>query len=167
MPRPRTRALPPDALDALAVAAPLATRWIERVLAGHDPPLSVAQYLALRSTAREPLTAADIARRAGVTNAAVSQLVSSLERAGLLERRHVEDDRRRQTLVLSKAGERALAAVSGRLRSELAFALGDLPAPELAALARLLGHLGAILEGTPPPARPAPPPPEARPPRRR
>lgn len=158
---PRPRTVSPEALDALAMAAPLATRWIERVLAGHDPPLSVAQYLALRSAVREPLAAAEIARRAGVTNAAVSQLVAGLERAGLLERRPAEDDRRRQTLVLSNLGSRTLESVTGRLRSELAFALHDLPPPEIDALARLLGHLGATLGGTPPPARPRPRPPEA------
>ncbi len=39
-PRPRTDA---DAAQALAAAAPLATRWIERLLAQHQPPLTVAR----------------------------------------------------------------------------------------------------------------------------
>jgi DNA-binding MarR family transcriptional regulator len=167
MPRPRRPRPRPEALDALVAAAPLATRWIERVLASHDPPLTVAQYLAVRAAARRPLTATDIARSAGVSTAAVSQLVASLEQAGLVERHPVADDRRRQTLALTSVGERALAAVTDRLRSELAFVLGDVPGPELAALARLLGHVGSSLERTPPPARPHPAPPEGRPPPRR
>ena len=37
------------AADALLAVAPLVTRWIERLLAGHDPPMTAAQYLALRA----------------------------------------------------------------------------------------------------------------------
>jgi hypothetical protein len=39
------------AAEALAAAAPLATRWIERLLAQHNPPLTVTHYLALRAIA--------------------------------------------------------------------------------------------------------------------
>ena len=42
-----------EAAEALVAVAPLAARWIERLLAAHEPPLSTPQYLALRAVARE------------------------------------------------------------------------------------------------------------------
>ena len=71
---------------ALAATSLLTARWVERLLASHDPPVTVAQYLALRAIAAEPLSAADLARRTGVSGPAVSQLVSAMESAGLVER---------------------------------------------------------------------------------
>src|SRR5438034_4047711 len=116
MPRPRAQ---PNAADALATAAPLATRWIERLLAAHDPPLTVAQFLALRAVAAGRVGAADLARRAAVSAAAVSQLVADLERAGLLDRAAAADDRRRQELELSSLGRTVLSSASSLLRERL------------------------------------------------
>ena len=64
--------------------APLVSRWIERLLAGHDPPLTVAQYLALQAIAEGEVVGAELARRAAVSPAAVSQLLATLEESGLL-----------------------------------------------------------------------------------
>ena len=49
MPRPRHRHKGRQAAEALVRTAPLVSRWIERLLAGHEPPLTVAQYLALQA----------------------------------------------------------------------------------------------------------------------
>src|SRR5712691_10319653 len=95
-----------DAAEALVAVAPLATRWIERLLAAHDPPLTVPQYLALRAIAREEISGSELARRAGVSGPAVSQLLAGLADAGLLERSPLAADRRRLRLSLSAAGER-------------------------------------------------------------
>jgi uncharacterized 2Fe-2S/4Fe-4S cluster protein (DUF4445 family) len=65
--------------------APLATRWIERLLAAHEPPLTVAQYLALRAIAAGQISSGELARGAGVSGPAVSQLVAALVDAGLLD----------------------------------------------------------------------------------
>jgi DNA-binding MarR family transcriptional regulator len=165
MPRPRSR---PDAVDALATAAPLATRWIERLLAAGDPALTVAQYLALRAVARERLTGAELARRTGVSGAAVSQLVAGLEAAGWIGRSSEPGDRRRHWLELTTGGRQALEAASTLLSARIGPLLDTLPGPETDALARLLGRLEEALGGTPPPRRPPlPPRPEARPHRRR
>ena len=49
MPRPRHHPNGRQAAEALARTAPLVSRWIERVLAGHDPPFTVAQFLTLQA----------------------------------------------------------------------------------------------------------------------
>jgi DNA-binding MarR family transcriptional regulator len=157
---------PSSAAEALAAVAPLATRWIERLLARHDPALTVPQYLALRAIAREGVTGSELARRTGVSGPAVSQLLSALASAGLVERRADAEDRRRQALALSPAGEQAFGSAEALLRDRLGELLADLPRPEIDALSRLLPSVEAALSGAPPPRRPPPPPPPPRPPRR-
>jgi DNA-binding MarR family transcriptional regulator len=165
-PPPRSKT---QAAAALAATAPLATRWIERLLAQHDPPLTVTQYLALRAIAREGVSGTELARRAGVSGPAVSQLLAGLAEAGLLERRVAEDDRRRVALTLSAAGERAFTGAGALLSDRLGSLLGQLPRPELDALLRLLPRVEAALSGAAPPRRPPhpPPPPPPRSGRRR
>jgi DNA-binding MarR family transcriptional regulator len=145
-----------DAAEALVAVAPLATRWIERLLAGHDPPLTVPQYLALRAIAREGVSGSELARRTGVSGPAVSQLLAALADAGLLERRTIADDRRRHELALTPTGARAFHSAEKLLRGRLATLLGDLPRPEVDALSRLLPRVEAALSGTAPPRRPPP-----------
>ena len=160
MPRPRKPQT--EIADALAAVAPLATRWMERVLASHEPPLTVPQYLVVRAIAMEGVSAADLARRAGVSGPAVSQLLAALADRGLIEREAVAGDRRRQELSLSASGREALSSAESVLRERLGELVGDLPAPEADALARLLPRLEAVLSGAPPPRRPPPPPRQAK-----
>jgi DNA-binding MarR family transcriptional regulator len=161
MPRPpRAQS---ELVVALATAAPLAARWIERLLAGSSPPLTMTQYLGLRAIERERLAASDLAERAGVSSAAVSQLVAGLEQAGLVTRSPEAGDRRRQGLELTQKGRDALEQAAAVLQTQLGPLLLDLPAPEREALTRLLGRLEASLGGAAPPRRPPPRPPEAHP----
>jgi MarR family transcriptional regulator, organic hydroperoxide resistance regulator len=164
---PGPRRVQTDAAEALVAVAPLATRWIERLLAAHDPPLTVPQYLALRAIAREGVSGTELARRAGVSGPAVSQLLAGLADARLLERNPLAEDRRRQMLSLSAAGERAYHSADALLRQRLAVLLTDLPRPEADALARLLPRVESMLSGAPPPRRPPPPPRKRPPPHRR
>ncbi len=164
MPPPRRPRI--EAVEALVAVAPLVSRWIDRLLAGHEPSLTVAQFLALRAIATEGASASELARRTGVSGAAVSQLLAGLSDAGLLQRGELSEDRRRQTLTLSTRGARALASAQTLLHERLASLLADLPRPEADALARALPHVEAALSGAPPPRRPpsqrpppAPPPP--------
>ncbi len=159
MPRPRHHPDARQAAEALARTAPLVSRWIERVLAGHDPPLTVTQYLALQAVADGELVGADLARRAAVSPAAISQLLGALEDAGLLSRARLDDDRRRQPLALTDEGEATLRSAKAALGERLAGLLAGMPPPEADALARLLDRLEASLAGTPPPPRPHRPPP--------
>jgi DNA-binding MarR family transcriptional regulator len=163
--RPQT-----EAAEALVSVAPLVSRWIERLLAAHDPSLTVAQFLALRAIATERVSGSELARRAGVSGPAISQLLAGLVDGGLLERGEVVEDRRRQTLALSARGRRALSSAQTLLRERLSSLLTELPRPEADALARALPRVEATLSGAPPPRRPPhhrpPPPPPPRPRRR-
>lgn len=167
-PRPHShRARREHAAEALSRVAPLVSRWVERLLAGHQPPFTLAQYLALHAVAEGELVGSELARRSAVSPAAVSQVLASLEDAGLLERARSAGDRRRHDLTLSPPGEAALRSAQALLRSQLGALLGDLPPPETDALARLLDTLEAVLTGSPPPPRPPrrhPPPPPPPPP---
>jgi len=146
-----------EAAAALVAAAPLAARWIDRLLAAHDPPLTTPQYLALRAISREQVTVNELARRAGVSGPAASQLLSTLADAGLVDRQAAAADRRRQELSLSAAGSEALSSAEVLLAGQLASLLGDLPRPEIDALARVLPRVEAALSGAAPPRRPPPP----------
>jgi DNA-binding MarR family transcriptional regulator len=154
---------PTEAAEALVAVAPLASRWIERLLAGHDPALTVSQYLALRAIERESLTAAELARRTGVSGPAVSQLLGGLADAGLVQRHASPQDRRHHTLSLSVEGRRVYRSARALLRRRVGGLLADMPRPETDALGRLLPQVEAALAGSPPPRRPSGPPPPPRP----
>jgi DNA-binding MarR family transcriptional regulator len=156
-----------EVADALVATAPVATRWIQRLLAAHRPPLTVSQLLALRAIADGPIAAADLARRAAVSGAAVSQLVADLERDGLVERAPAPADRRRLELALTARGRRTLSSVQRSLGVQIGTLLGGIPRPEADAFARALLRVESLLAGTPPPRRPAPPHPTHPPPGRR
>jgi DNA-binding MarR family transcriptional regulator len=154
LPRPRRQPSGGEAAEALVRTAPLVSRWIERVLAAHEPSLTVAQYLTLQAIDDGEVVGAELARRAAVSPAAVSQLLAVLDGAGLLTRDRLEHDRRRQPLVLTEYGRRVLGSARTTLRERLAGLLAGLPPRENEALAHLLERLEASLSGTPPPPRP-------------
>jgi DNA-binding MarR family transcriptional regulator len=162
MPKPRHAVPSRQAAEALVRTAPLVSRWIERLLAAHEPPLTVAQYLALQTVAEGQFVSAELARRAAVSPAAMSQLLATLEENGLLTRGRLADDRRRQSLTLTDEGRQALRSAQTALRDRLARLVADLPPPEADALVGSLELLEASLSGTPPPHRPRRPPPPPR-----
>jgi DNA-binding MarR family transcriptional regulator len=133
--------------------APQAARWVERSLAEHRTPLTVAQYLALERLDAGEASATDLAENAAVSRSAVSQLVSSLAGLGLLERGGGED-RRRQLLRLTTAGRRTLGSARRLLDQRLGSLLSGLPAPDRDRLARSLESVERALRGVAPPPRP-------------
>lgn len=162
MPSKRRRTIdtagPREAADALVAVAPLVSRWIERLLAAHGPPLTVAQFLALRAIAAEDVSGSELARRTGVSGPAVSQLLAGLADAGLIARSEVAQDRRRRALALTERGSATLSSAGNLLGGRLSALLGGLPRPESDALARALPEVEATLSGAPPPRRPPAPP---------
>jgi DNA-binding MarR family transcriptional regulator len=125
----------------------------------------VPQYLALRAIAREGVSGTELARRAGVSGPAMSQLLAGLADGGLVERRVVERDRRRLALTLSPVGERSFAAAEALVSERLGSLLAGVPPPERDALSRLLPIVEAALSGAAPPRRQHRPP-KPSPPRR-
>jgi DNA-binding MarR family transcriptional regulator len=154
----------PGAADSLAAVALLAARWAERLLASHEPPLTVTQYLALRAISDEELSAAELARRAGVSGPAVSQVLAGLTGAGLIRRTPVPSDRRWQALALSAEGQHVARSARLLLRDRFGELLAGLPHPETSTLGRALPQVAAVLSGSPPPRRPPPPGPPGSPP---
>ncbi|HLY85498.1 MAG TPA: MarR family transcriptional regulator [Gaiellaceae bacterium] len=146
--------------------APHVARWIERLLAAHEPPLTVAQLLALEA-AEEGIVGAQLAERAAVSPAAVSQLLTGLEDAGLVARVRASDDRRRQRLVLTVAGRRTLRSVRETLARGLLPLVSVLRRTEAESLAAALAVLAPAVGATPPPRRPPRPSHPPRTPRRR
>jgi DNA-binding MarR family transcriptional regulator len=152
-PRPRNTA------ETLAAVAPLVTRWMERVLASADPPLSLGQYLGLRAIGAGVDSAADLARATGVSESAVSQLVAGFERAGTVERTPAGDDRRRRRLALTADGEHLLSTAQKLVGARLEPLVASLAPHDADALAALLRRIEPALAGTAPPRRPPPHPP--------
>jgi len=162
---PRHERAEEQAAEALVAVAPLAARWIERLLATGEPPLTTPQYLALRAIARERVSAGELARRAGVSGPAASQLLAVLVEGGLVDRTEADDDHRRRQLALTSAGRELLAAVESNLSERIGSLIAELPRPEVDALARALPRVEAALSGAAPPRRP-PPPRKPRPPKK-
>lgn len=154
---PPSRVRSESASLALARVAPLMTRWVERSLAGQSPPLTLAQYLALEQLDRGRVSAAELAQGASISRSAVSQLVASLEREGLIGREESESDRRQRPLVLSAEGAKVLRSSRRLLRKQLDPLVESLPPHEADALAASLGLIEGVLGGNPPPRRPRPP----------
>lgn len=148
----------PGAAGSLAVTALLAARLAERLLAGHEPPLTVTQYLVLHAISEDQVPAAELARRAGVSGPAISQVLAGLGQAGLVDRTPDPADRRWHELTLSTDGKRVFGSAQMLLRDRFGELLGHLPHPEIGALARALPEVAAALSGSPPPRRPPPPP---------
>jgi DNA-binding MarR family transcriptional regulator len=152
-PHPR----PGNTAETLAAVAPLVTRWMERVLAAADPPVTLGQYLGLRAIAAGVDSAADLARATGVSESAVSQLVAAFERAGTVERTSASDDRRRRRLTLTPDGERLLRSAQRLVGAQLEPLVASLAPPDADALTALLRRIEPALAGTAPPRRPPPP----------
>ncbi|MCU1373547.1 MAG: MarR family transcriptional regulator [Actinomycetia bacterium] len=106
-----------DEIPAARAAARL-TRQVEQAVAAVG--LSVSQYRVLAILAEERAAAGGLAERLAVRPPSVTSVVDGLVARGLMQRGVDADDRRRQVLEVTPAGERVLAeadeAVAGRLR---------------------------------------------------
>jgi DNA-binding MarR family transcriptional regulator len=79
--------------------------------------LSVQQYGTLLCVRKEPgLTVADVGRVVGTTRQSANELLTGMERAGLVERRPNPKDRRTQQIHLTAGGERRLAEAAPAIR---------------------------------------------------
>jgi DNA-binding MarR family transcriptional regulator len=102
--------------------------------------LSFARVRALRRLAPEPLTMRALADKLKADPPYVTLIVDDLEGRGLVERRPHPEDRRAKLVSLTRSG-RAAVAKAEKILDEPPAALRELPADDLAALARILDRL--------------------------
>jgi DNA-binding MarR family transcriptional regulator len=91
----------------------------------------------------------DLARREGVSAAAMSTALTRLETAGLLDRSRTGSDRRRVGLELTDSGHRVLRSARSRRTAWLAARLTQLTPVQLAAVDDAIRPLTALLESEP------------------
>jgi DNA-binding MarR family transcriptional regulator len=108
--------------------------------------ITVPQYTALTVLDRRSgLTTAELARSSFVTPQAMGDLVTALERRGLVERRADPGNRRRLLIGLTETGQDLLAGFDGAVRALEEKMLSDLGADERAALGDYLNRARAAL----------------------
>lgn len=114
-------------------------RAADRALVDED--VSPAQFFILRRLAQErSATQVDLATALGVTAGNISQLVSKLERARLVER---VGDGKAKLVSLTKQGEQLVARLAPMHRAFLRKRFAVLSEPERQLLLRLVERLGA------------------------
>jgi DNA-binding MarR family transcriptional regulator len=133
-----------------------AVKQVELAVRAHlDELLRPAGITALQYTAltvlerRADLTTAELARNSFVTPQAMGDLVTALERRGLIERHHDPAHRRRLLISLTEAGHKLLAEFAEPVRGLEERMVADLDADERAAFARFLNRSRAALATQP------------------
>ena len=123
-----TTGMPPSRIQWLSDLIRLETVVWDRIDARlkleHDLPLAFFEALFFVARSRDgSLRVGELARALRVTVGGTSKLVDRVERAGLLRREPDGDDRRACRIVLTEAGERALAGASTTYEAEMATVL--------------------------------------------
>ncbi len=91
-----------------------------------------------------PLESHEIARLAGLSRAAISSAVNTLERNGLVDRRRESIDRRVVTVYLTDDGATRLEAAYRRQNTRERVLLGDLTDDELVVLTNLMRRISSV-----------------------
>lgn len=108
--------------------------------------LSAGQYTIMSLlNHRDGLSAAQLARRFGVTPQSINPLVSGLEEKGLISRSEAPENRRILKTTLTAAGARLLAACDAAIDATEAGMFRDLNRTELTQLRRLLLKVAVTL----------------------
>ncbi len=102
--------------------------------------LTEATWLPLLRISRSPtpMRQNELAASLSLDGSSVVRLLDALEKAGLVERREDETDRRAKSLALTPAGRRTVAKVEAASQEVRRAVLGDVPDEDLAATVRLL-----------------------------
>lgn len=104
--------------------------------------LSFIRIKVLMTVAAGPMTMGQLAERLNTDRPYLTVMVDDLERRSLVVRAPHPQDRRLKTVTATDTG-RAAAATADRMLNRPPAALADLPAPDLAALARILRDVPA------------------------
>lgn len=143
--RPATR---PDAMHVIGRIIRLGRAWEEQVthlLRPHGLSYSDFDVLATlyRTDARHEMSPTRLQRSVLLSSGAMTACLRRLETSRLIERRSVNDDRRRLTARLTEAGVAMVEALIDARFSLADAALSGLDAEEITSLTVLLRRLGA------------------------
>lgn len=99
------------------------------------------ECLDLVSTGLSDVTAGALAKTTGLTSGAITGVIDRLEHAGLVKRRRNSADRRKVTVVASRATRRQSAALGAPMREAVVAVLARYTENQLEFLHRALGEL--------------------------
>lgn len=120
---------------------------VAEALAGQG--LSVAQYATLLIVEEAPgLTVADLARKMSSARQSTNEMLSGLERAGLVERRPHPRDRRAQQTFLTQAGRDRLLAANPAVQAVEAELENSFSAREREVVRAWLGRMAETRAGS-------------------
>lgn len=118
----------------------LARRHIDQCLQGEA--ITAGQYLVLNLIVHhEPVSSADLARRANMTAQSMGEFIKALEAKGLLERRGDQNNRRVILVRSTVAGRKALVQAEARVDQVEREFFGCLNTEDLAQLKLLLNRV--------------------------
>lgn len=118
----------------------LARRRIDQCLQGES--ITAGQYLVLNLIVHhEPVSSADLARRANMTAQSMGEFIKVLEAKGMLERRNDQNNRRVIQVRSTTAGRKALVQAEARVDQVERDFFGCLNGEDLAQLKLLLNRV--------------------------
>lgn len=113
-------------------------------------PFSLTEGRVIYEIARqERATATDIGRALGLDAGYLSRILRSFQRRGLVKKRAAVDDKRRQLLTLTAAGQRAFAQLDAASRGEIEAVLRTLPAADRDRLVHAMDAIQELLGAQP------------------
>lgn len=134
----RSARVPVRQVDAVVDATRTVGALIAESLAAVEPPITMPQWRVLVLASESPMNASAVAQDLGIHQSNATRICDRLVKAGLLDRRRAEGDRRQVVLTLTQEGrqlyetamslrrarvERAMALMSESDRSALAAAM--------------------------------------------
>lgn len=128
-----------ELVDGLISASRALVAVAARSMAGLEAEVTLQQYRALVVLAsRGPQRGVDLALELGVNPSTSTRLIERLVKAGLVERRPLEGDRRAVLIHLRLAGKQLVATVGRRRREEVARIVAAMPPNKRAGAAEAL-----------------------------
>lgn len=132
------RAVPAGQVDAVMAATRVLGGLIAESMASVETVVTMPQLRVLVLAGMEPQSVTTVAEDLGVHPSNATRTCDRLVRAGLLDRRAAEGDRRRVVLTLTEAGARLVDQVMAHRRERVEQIMGRMAAPDRAALAASL-----------------------------
>lgn len=118
--------------------------------------LTPRQYVVLTAVAAyEGQTQTDLVTATGIDRSTLADMIARMIASGLLDRERTEGDQRANSVTLTSAGKRQLAATAAKVRNAEKRVIAPVPANKRAVLLDCLRALGGRLDSAKPAAKPA------------